>query len=56
MSFQGCQVPALPGNEWDLRVLVPGAVQCFVLGKSWAAGYKAGAKNAFLNKEAKSFT
>lgn len=48
-------MPALPGNEWDL-MLVPRAVWCFVLGKSWAAGYKAGAENAFLNKKVKSFT
>lgn len=38
--FQGCQVPALPGNEWDLRVLIPMAVQCFVSGKLWASGYR----------------
>lgn len=33
-------MPALPGNEWDLRMLIPMAVQCFELGKSQATGYR----------------
>lgn len=47
-------MPALPGNEWDLRMLIPVAVQCLVSGESWAIGCKADAENALMSKEAKS--